>query len=326
MTSDKQSFADLIEDFGKGWNRFWFTPAEALPCAVLRIVVGLLAAAHFLDLWSGLPLWFSSAGILPPGGLTRILELTDPTEGSYHVSYLSWLSGGGELTAVHVLAIVTAVTFAAGLLHRVSGALLLAAVLSYVHRAPLVAGHVEPVLSFLIAYLIIAPAGARLSVDRWLATRRKKPGMATDAVEEAPAMSANLSLRLIQVHLAMFYAMVGLTKLYGDAWWDGMAIWILLAQTESRPIDLTGMRTMGQPGEYLLNFWTHAVVYFELAFPVLVWSRLLRPIMLAISIVIWISLIIATGHMIFGLTMLAAGLAFVPASAFAWLQSGSKPS
>jgi hypothetical protein len=81
---------------------------------------------------------------------------------------------------------------------------------------------------------------------------------------------------------------------------------------------------MGQLGEYLLNFWTHAIVYFELAFPVLVWSRLLRPILLAISIAVWISLIVVTGHLVFGLTMLAAGLAFVPAESFRWLARPSE--
>jgi hypothetical protein len=109
-----------------------------------------------------------------------------------------------------------------------------------------------------------------------------------------------------------FYAMMGLTKLYGDAWWQGGAIWLLLAQTESRPLDLTGLRRAGQVGEYLLNFWTHTIIYFELAFPVLIWSRITRPILLALSIAIWSSLIVATGQSLFGLAMLATSIAFIP--------------
>src|SRR5688572_13862136 len=106
MTSDQRSFADLIEDFGAAWNRFWFTPALALPCCVLRIAVGLIAAAHFLDLWSGLGLWYSPGGVLPRGAMTRILEITSPSGASYHVSYLSWLSSETELAIVHGAALL----------------------------------------------------------------------------------------------------------------------------------------------------------------------------------------------------------------------------
>jgi hypothetical protein len=127
-----------------------------------------------------------------------------------------------------------------------------------------------------------------------------------------PSVAANVGLRLIQVHLAMFYAMMGLTKLYGDAWWEGSGVWLLLAQTQSRPLDLTGLRRFGVIGEYLLNFWTHTVVYFELAFGVLIWTRIGRPILLVLSFFIWLSVIVATGHLLFGLTMLMAGIAYLP--------------
>src|SRR5262245_57024525 len=218
---------------------------------------------------------------------------------------------------MHVLAIVVSLMFAVGLLTRISGLLTLVALLAYVHRVPQVAGHADPVLSFLIAYLCIAPSGAWLSLDRRLfgsskdnATLRMIFGVA-----DAP-VAANVALRLTQVHLAMFYAMMGLTKLYGDAWWEGTAVWILLAQTQSRPLDLTAIRRWGQIGEYVVNFWTHAIVYFELAFGILIWTRIGRPILLWLSILIWLSVILATGQLLFGLTMLAANVAFLPAGVF----------
>lgn len=301
---------DLAEEFGQRWNRFWFAPADPLPCALLRVIVGLIAAAYFLDAGTGLSLWFANNGVLPPAGVRRLLELSG--ESNYHVSYLSFLPAGAELLVVHGLAVVIALLFAAGLFTRLSGLLTLIAVLAYVHRVPQVAGHVEPVLSFLLAYLCIAPAGARLSMDRRLfVSASKQPLVRWLVGSSEPSVAANIGLRLIQVHLAMFYAMMGLTKLYGDAWWDGSAVWILLAQTESRPLDLTGLRRAGQVGEYFLNFWTHLVLYFELSFGVLIWIRLLRPVLLALSVFIWFSLILATGQLLFGLLMLAAGLAFI---------------
>jgi len=308
--SSSTTDGSLAEDFGERWNRFWFTPANPLPTAVLRIIVGVLAAAHFLDLGRGLSLWYASDGVLPPAAVRQLLELTRG-ESRHHLSYLNLFPASSALTVVHVLATVAAIAFAAGLLTRISGVLTLIAALAYVHRVPQVAGHIEPVLSFVLLYLVIAPSGACFSIDRLL-FGEKKGALGSLLVGACdPSIAANIGLRLIQVHMAMFYAMMGLTKLYGDAWWQGEAIWLLIAQTESRPLDLSGIRRMGQFGDYLLNFWTHAVVYFELVFPVLIWTRIGRPILLGLSVLIWLSLIVVTGQVLFGLTMMAAGIAFL---------------
>ena len=315
MSIASTNSTDLTDEFGARWNRFWFTPAEALPCCLMRIVVGLLAATFFINLTFQLSDWYARDGVLPPAAVNELLKLTNAGDVNYHPSYLSFFSGGIELRVLHFAAIVVAVAFAIGFFTRVSGVLTLVLLLAYVHRVPQVAGHLEPVLCFLIPYLCIAPSGTMLSLDRRLFGTAKKSSLAGLLMGPSePSVSANIGLRLIQVHVAMFYAMLGLTKLYGDAWWDGNAIWLLLAQTQSRPVDLTGLRRLGSVGEYLLNFWTHAIVYFELAFPVLIWTRLFRPIVLAASVFVWLSVILATGQLLFGLAMLATGIAFLPAA------------
>ncbi len=308
-------FAELAEAFGGAWNRFWFTPADPLPCAVLRIAVGLLAIAHFLTLGIDLERWYGRDGLLPPQAVSALVEVRLPSgavERSYHLSYLKYFATPGQLWFVHAAAIVVAAAFTAGLLTRASGLLTFAAMLAYLHRAPMIAGHLEQVLGFLLLYLCIGPAGSYLSVDRWFFLRRQ-PG---EAETIQPSLWANLSLRLIQVHTTMFFLMMGLTKLNGEGWWDGVAIWSLLAQTQSRPLDLTFFQRAGQVGEYFVNFWTHVVVYYELAFPVLIWNRHARPLLLGMGVVIWISLVLASGLLLFGLTMLVATAAFVPAETY----------
>jgi uncharacterized membrane protein YphA (DoxX/SURF4 family) len=309
-TSDSN---ELAEEFGQRWNRFWFAPADPLPCSVLRIIVGALAACHFAVMGPSLSIWFASDGALSPAAVAEILDQSGGGA-SFHLSYLNYIPASTALYVIHALAIIFALAFAAGLFTRISGVLTLVAMLSYVHRAPQIAGHIEPVLSYLLAYLSLAPSGAYFSLDQRLFGSGKKSPLGTFlAGSTQPSLTANLSLRLIQVHVAMFYAMMGLTKLYGDAWWQGSAVWVLLAQTESRTLDASGLRRAGEMGEYALNFLAHTIVYFELAFPVLIWTRLARPVLLALSIVVWLTLIVTTGHLLFGLLMLATGLAFVPA-------------
>jgi hypothetical protein len=308
---DRSYFTDLTDAIGSGWNRFWFTPVDPLPCGVVRIVTGAIVTAHLLSLVPDLGRWYARDGLLPPGAVSKLLALFSGGDASnYHFSYLSVFPAGTELWVVHAAAIAVALSFMLGLFTRLSGALTLVAVLAYVHRVPFVAGDLEPVLAYLLAYLVIAPAGACLSIDRWLQRRRTSNA---EADSPSPSVTANIALRLIQVHTAMFVAMMGFSKLYGDAWWGGGAIWLLLTQTESRPLDLTGLRGAGQLGEYLLNFWAHAIIYIELTFPILVWNRLARPLVLMFAAAAWLSLALATGSLLLALALIAASASFVPA-------------
>ena len=300
---------ELIESTGRGWNRFWFTPSDPLPCCTLRLVVGLLVVVHFVLLTSQLDRWYAKDGLLPPANVRTLVGLR--RFGSYyHPSHFNHL-GTTEIRVVHGLAIAAAACFAAGLYSRINGLVTLLALLSYYHRLPLLAAHHEAVLIFLVAYLCTGPADAYLSVRRWIAARR---GPSTGPPEVQPSYWATLSLRLIQVHMAAFVAMMGLTKLNGDAWWLGDGIWSLLAQTHSRPLDLTFLRkSLTEPYfELVVNFWSHAVIFVELAFPILVWNRLARPLILGLAAAVWLSLILATGAWLFSLTLCAACLAFVP--------------
>src|SRR3954468_3521505 len=118
MASDNQNdLGDMTEEFGHRWNRFWFTPAEALPCSVLRIAVGLITTAHFLAMGPGLTVWFASSGALSPPAVKRILEL--PGGGAtFHPSYLNFISTGTGLYIVHAAAVIVSLAFAVGFLTR----------------------------------------------------------------------------------------------------------------------------------------------------------------------------------------------------------------
>src|SRR5947208_14731340 len=109
-TAIKTDFTDLTEDFGQKWNRFWFAPADPLPLCVLRIFVGLLAAAHFLELSQGLNVWYASNGAIPPAAVRRLLELSNSGV-EYRYSYLNGLPASSALVGMHVLAIVAGLAF-----------------------------------------------------------------------------------------------------------------------------------------------------------------------------------------------------------------------
>ena len=61
----------------------------------------------------------------------------------------------------------------------------------------------------------------------------------------------------------------------------------------------------------LIAAWTHVIVLFELAFPILVWNRLARPLMLGLALVVWSSLALISGLWVMYALLMVACLSFI---------------
>lgn len=304
---------ELVTTVGQRWNAFWFTPKDALPTSVLRLVAGLLALYFVGSYTSDLAAWFSPDGVLAN---TTTYRLTGAAEGQvYRFSYLYMARSASDLWLLHAAGLVVLLIYTAGLWTKVTRFLAPLVVLAYVHRAPMLTAQFEPVLTMMLIYLAVTPCGAYLSLDAW---RRNRQATA-DPVR--PSFAANLGLRLIQVHLAGFYLMMGLTKLGGETWWLGDATWWLITKSESRIVDLTGL----SEAVFLLNAWTHGVVLLELSYGILIWNRLFRPLLIGLSVLSWFSLLWITGLSAYCVTMILANLAFVdPVWLGKWLRRGER--
>jgi hypothetical protein len=290
-------FQRLSAGVGAGWEKLWFTTASPLPVARLRIAIGLIALAYFLSWTADLSRLFSAEGLLPPGATQQLLHERADGRIHYHISPLFSIDSAAGLYAYHGIAIVAAILLTLGVFSRISCLLTLLAVLMHVHRAPMLTGPLETVLVFLLLYLLIGPSGAALSVDGW---RRADRG-------PAPSWTANVSLRLMQVHLAGFIFLVACAMLGSPFWWNGTALWSLEAQELSRPLDLAWLRNFPK----LMNGWTHLFVLINLLFPILVWNRLLRPLVVTLGIMAWALMIPLTGQVLYVAAVITAMCAFL---------------
>ena len=295
-------FARLGETFGQGWNRFWFTPRDPAALSTIRLFTGLVVVYLHATLSLDLIAFFGPDGLLPAGA---IAPLEGPT-----FSYLNYLSTPGELWAVHLIGLAVLVLFTVGFWTRLTSILALVVFLSDVNRAPMITSLTEPIAAMVMLYLCLAPCGRRYSIDAWLA-RRKRPASAASQSAQQLSTMTTIATRLIQVHLALMVAMMGFSKLSGDVWWIGTGMWWLATRPESRLADVTWLYQY----PLLLDAWTHLVVLFELSFPLLIWNRLARPILLAASVLVWASIALVTGDVPFALMMCVASLAFVSPAA-----------
>jgi hypothetical protein len=269
---------------------------------VVRLLTGLVVVYLHATLALDLAALFAAGGLLP---VDEIAPLESAT-----FSYLNYLQTPGELWAVHSIGLAILILFTVGFWTRLATILALVVFLSDVNRAPMITSLTESVVAMVMLYLCLAPCGKRFSIDALLAKRRRRPELHGADPENELSTMATIATRLIQVHLALLVAMMGYSKLLGEVWWSGMGMWWLLTREQSRLVDLTGLYRY--PG--LIEAWTHVVVTFELAFPILVWVPLARPLVLAIGVVVWASLALVTGDVPFALMMCVAGMAYVSPS------------
>jgi hypothetical protein len=305
-------FRLLNERAGAGWNRFWYTPTDALTLCTLRVCVGLIAT-YTIFTYS-----FDLMSLLGPDGLLPTSVVSSLQEGRFRFSYLDYVQSPAQLWTVHVLSLAVLVLFTAGVATRVTSVSALVVFVSYAQRAIMLTSQFEPIVAFLLFYLCLGPSGAYLSVDRWLTVRRRGPAEA-DAV--APSYAATIACRLIQVHLTVVYVMMALGKISAIVWWNGTAAWWLMINSRDPLLAFSGLRDRAiaenssssgsRPAIYLINAWTHLILAYELSFPLLAWNRLSRPLILACGVLVWGLVAVLTGLVSFALVMVVATLAFL---------------
>lgn len=313
-----QYLSAFVSRFGEGWNRFWYSPSDPYPLGLMRIGLGLLLLYLHATYTADLVTFFG-----PNGMISQELVETLASGRGFNPTYFSHLYGiqsAQGLYIAHVIGAVILLLFTVGFKSRVMCVLTLLLTLAYYHRAPFVTSAVEPITCMLLFYMCFGPCGASLSVDRWLANRRAQndPIFAKELAARSRSFAATISLRLMQVHVTVIYLAMGLAKLSGppqidagaawtNPWHTGNAVWLLAARAESPWIDLTGLLAANS---YLFNMWTLAIMVFEIAFGILIWNRLARPLLLLIAIPMWGSLALISGIAPFCMAMLIANVAF----------------
>jgi hypothetical protein len=282
------------------WDEFFFSPVDPTLTALLRICTGLmLVYTHFV--W-GLALddFFGRYSWLDPGMIRYLQTDRDSAEWS-----LWWLVSTDWMGTFHWACLAVLAMFTLGLFTRVTSVLSLVIAISYGYRTPTALFGLDQINALLTMYLCLGPCGAALSLDRLI--RRWRKG---ELSPPRPSVASNVSLRLIQLHMCVIYFFAGVAKLRGYAWSDGTAMWLSLANLEytSQSFDMTWMARHPR----LIDVMTHVTVLWELSFCLLIWRPLLRPVVLAVGVVLHLGIGAFLGMWTFGLIMLVGCASFLP--------------
>ena len=255
--------------------------------------------------WSfDLSSFFGPQGWIPADLLQRTWESQGGID-HYFWSHFVAFESLSLLWLAHCVALLVFLLLTIGLFSRVAALLAFLFTVSYMHRATGALFGLDQINVMLTLYLVIGPCGARFSVDAWRRTSRATQDPADEKSLES--ISANIAIRLIQIHMCVIYFFAGARKLLGASWWDGSAMWLSIANSEYQTVDLTWMA--GLP--MLLAMLTHIIVLFELSYCVLIWNRLTRPIVLLTAVLMHLGIATCLGMATFGLAMLIGNLAFI---------------
>lgn len=282
---------------GRAWQRFWFAPEPTSSLALLRIAFGVLAFAWAVSLMPDLQAFYSAHGVEPT-------QPTGPADGSWGLLGIS--DSGSMLVAVYGALLLGSLCVAVGYRTRIATVVVFVAILSFQHRNPSVLNSGDGLIRHLAFFLMLAPAGASLSVDRWRTARER--------FWEFPAR-APWALRLIQVQVSVVYLASVWEKVQGPGWTSGMAVSAALRLEDFQRFPAPEFLTDSIVLSSVMSYWTLAI---ELMIGILIWNRAARPLLLTLGAGLHLSIDLSLRIGFFSAAMLTAYIAFLsPAAASA---------
>ena len=273
----------------RAWNDFFFTPRSTAPLALTRIALGLVVLVEAASWAPDLTTWFATGGLSPY-----------QPDGGAGATVFDLGASPAAVRAAFALLVVAAACLTIGLATRAAAVTTFVLLVSFEHRMPYVMNSGDLMLRLLVGLLVLAPAGAALSCDRWL---RHRDDFWTSP--ERPPWA----LRLVQLQVVAIYLVTVVEKLRSPSWRDGTALYYAFRSPEvvraRVPEWLVHQSTA-------IHVMTYGLLAVEVAIVVLVWPRRTRPFVLAAG-----TLMHLAGHVflvlsVFTYVVLAAYVAFLP--------------
>src|SRR5260370_1019475 len=114
-------------------------------------------------------------------------------------------------------------------------------------------------------------------------------------------------LRLSQLQVAVLFFFSGVEKVRGDAWWHGYAVWMALTNQEFSNVPIGWLASHF----WIVNLLTQGTMFFEVAYPFLIWGRATRPFFLVGAILLHLGMAVMMGLYLFSFVMIVVHLSFL---------------
>ncbi len=277
-----------------GCNRFFFEPESPLPIAVYRILLGIIVLTNYALLLPNVQDWFGNRGTISQDTARRLA-------GGAGFSLFTWLpDSDASVWIVFLLSCLAASATVLGVFTRASSILLFLTFITLHHRNPLVLNSGDTFLRTAVFFMMFAPAGAALSIDRLVRIARGKE-------TGPPVPQTPWAMRLIQLQLSFLYIYTFAWKAIGTTWPSGTAIYYTSRLTEywRFPIPYVFEHM------WTIKLWTWSTLLVELSLGTLVWIKKLRYWVLLAGLLLHVGIEYSMNIPLFSFIMISAYVTFV---------------
>jgi hypothetical protein len=292
------------KDVLRQWDAFWFTPLQPHTLAIIRIACGaMIAYVHLI--WAIFATDFMGANGWINNATVRQLQSE-----SFAWSWLWYIESPLLLQLHEIIAMLFGLAMMVGIATRFTTPIAWFLTLMTCHRMLGSLFGLDQIIIMLSMYLMLAPCGGVYSIDAFLRDHGFKFYWLS---RSEPSIATNVATRLIQLHLCVIYIFGGLSKMRGNMWWDGSALWYSVVNYEYQSIDMTWL------GRYpiIIATLTAATIFWETFYCAIVWPKLTRPIALGLAFAVHGGIALALGMITFGTIMIVANFAFISPDFFA---------
>ncbi len=287
----KTTISNIAKKIWSAWSDFWFAPQGLLNLAVFRILLCGTLFGMYADRLRDVNLFYSDASLVPRATALQVIPefLRPPFETFF------WLDS--QAVFFHSLLVIGLLLLTVGVGGRLLMLLVWVLHISFLQRNYSVAFGADLIGGIFLLYLAFTQSCERLSL--WKLLNKASP-LPCDTL-------SSVFYRMIQVQLCVIYAYTGMEKLKGGSWWDGTALWSVIANPQMVVGDMTWMRNF----PYLIVLFTFSTVLFEVYFPVLVWNPKIRKALLAIGVMFHSGIGLLMALWSFALIMIAPYVLFL---------------
>lgn len=273
----------------EAWRRTWFTPVSTTTLGMVRIAYGLVVVAWGLAFLPDARTWLSTSGVRG-----------DAPDVRWRTGLLQLFPSDVAVVTVTVVLVVAAACLAVGYRTRLAAVAVVVCLVSIAYRNPAMLNSGDILLRNIGFFLMLAPAGAALSVDRWRTARER--------FWQHPAR-APWALRLVQIQISVVYVASAWEKARGDTWLEGTAVPMAI-----RIDDVARFMPPWWAGESFAvgAALTWSTLAIELALGVLIWNRRARPWVIAAGVALHLGIEVTMALGFFSTAIFVGYLAFVP--------------
>lgn len=118
---------------------------------------------------------------------------------------------------------------------------------------------------------------------------------------------SSLGFRFAQIQLCIIYAFSGWEKLKGPVWWNGEALWSVIANPQMARFEFGWMVHL----PLVLVFVAYLTLFWEIYFPVLIWIPRLRVPTLLVGLWFHLSIVLMMKLAFFGFLMIGIYVLFL---------------